>query len=110
MLARFKHWIAHAFGWNEGRVEHWTDSNGRWMVGFRCSCGKLRHEFEIPKNGYKMELTWGEWKKSVEEQNLKDSDLISFIDIDGEQVPIVKRAKDGSVSITGKYPRDVDEE
>lgn len=35
------HWLAHLFGWNEGRVVSGTDDRGIW-VGFECDgCGEI---------------------------------------------------------------------
>lgn len=37
----WKHWLAHLFGLNRGRVNTWYDGNQLW-VGFRCTgCGEL---------------------------------------------------------------------
>jgi hypothetical protein len=40
LLSRIKHRLAHAIGWNLGRVETWWEGE-ELMVGFRCECGDL---------------------------------------------------------------------
>ncbi len=43
-------------------------------------------------------MTWGEFKKAVEEQEVKDTDVISFIDTTGIHIPeliLVTRTYEG---------------
>jgi len=41
-MKKFWHRIQHIFGWNTGTVEAFWSKDGKLLVGFRCSCGKLQ--------------------------------------------------------------------
>lgn len=54
LLKRIRHRVAHWLQWNGGTVETWWEPDccspdSRLMVGFRCSCGELRHVHESPR-------------------------------------------------------------
>jgi hypothetical protein len=50
VLAKFWHWLLHLTSQNRCHVETRWDGD-HLMVGFRCTCGELRGEFEAQRLG-----------------------------------------------------------
>ena len=48
-MKRFKMWLRHLTGMNEGRPTFWKE-DGKQYVGFDCECGKIHDVTEITDN------------------------------------------------------------
>jgi hypothetical protein len=52
------------------------------------------------------EITWGEFKKKLEEQGIKDETKIAYIDMHGDWNPKIHFHIDGSCNVTDGESRD----